>query len=141
MFPENITPATSVTFGDDESKNATWQKLEELIVSEASVNGNGGSMLASKPTVQCFTNKTNNTVNPVGLVNGKQLLWFSSLLYGLLKSVLLKNYCGQVFLQLLSSFIGQIKIKDLIFVLRLLSIVLSILTDIMWTHPLKVSEG
>lgn len=53
------TPATGVTFGDD-PQVSKWAALEELVV------GAGAPMFRS--TLQCFTNTTDNKLNPVTFV-------------------------------------------------------------------------
>ena len=60
--------ATSVTFDSPETDNATWQKLEELVV----VSVEGGSLpINFKPSVQCSTQYTRNTASPVAILAGE----------------------------------------------------------------------
>ena len=61
--------ATSVTFETPEGENVRWQKLEELVLVRA-----GGVPSAFKPSLQCFTNRTANSANPVAVMGGKNRL-------------------------------------------------------------------
>lgn len=56
-------PATSVTFESPEPDNPTWAKLEELIRMESDSNSN-----QFRPSLQHYTNQTNNSANPVAIV-------------------------------------------------------------------------
>ena len=59
--------ATGVWFDHPESQNPKWIKLEELLVSSAS----GGAIpLTHRPSLQCYTNKTDNKYSPMGYVRG-----------------------------------------------------------------------
>jgi len=56
--------ASSVSFTDSEHQNATFAKLEELIlVSQGNKSG-------FQPTNSCFTSRTDNTQCPVTAVGG-----------------------------------------------------------------------
>ncbi|XP_071092381.1 trafficking protein particle complex subunit 8-like isoform X2 [Haliotis cracherodii] len=67
QIPENPrkTPATGVWFDHDESRNMSWQKLEERLV----ISANGGSLPNTfRSTLQCFTNNTENRASPIAFV-------------------------------------------------------------------------
>lgn len=57
-------PASGVSFNDD-SPVSRWAKLEETAVVA------GGSTPPLRPTLQCFTNATDNRFNPVTFVGGQ----------------------------------------------------------------------
>ncbi|KAK3581188.1 hypothetical protein CHS0354_024722 [Potamilus streckersoni] len=58
-------PATGVWFDQADVNNSKWHKLEELLVASA----NGGTLpLIFKPSLQCYSSKTENRFNPVGFV-------------------------------------------------------------------------
>lgn len=60
--------ATGVWFEEGEVTNTRWAKLEELLVMSA----NGGTLpVVYRPTVQLYTNKTENKFSPVAFVRGK----------------------------------------------------------------------
>ena len=66
IFAAQRSPASGVTFDSDESENAIWRKLEELALTRS------GSFTSNfQPSLQCFTNKTANSANPVAIVDGK----------------------------------------------------------------------
>jgi hypothetical protein len=46
-----------------------WSKLEELLVAEAQ----GSLPMIFKPTLQLYSNTTNNTTRPTGIVGGTML--------------------------------------------------------------------
>lgn len=66
-FSARRQPATSVTFESPEPDNPTWAKLEELIRMESDSNSN-----QFRPSLQHYTNQTNNSANPVAIVGGEQ---------------------------------------------------------------------
>lgn len=55
--------ATGVWFDHQESQNPRWIKLEELLVSSAN---NGTIPVTHRPSLQCYTNKTDNKYSPMG---------------------------------------------------------------------------
>lgn len=52
-----------------ESNHPRWAALEEALVSSAN---NGIIPVTHRPTIQCFTNKTDNRFNPVAYVGGRR---------------------------------------------------------------------
>lgn len=60
--------ASGVSFADSENENATFAKLEELILSSQ------GCKPGLRLTNDCFTSRTNNTHCPVTAVGGIFLL-------------------------------------------------------------------
>ena len=58
-------PATGVTFVDH-GQGSLWARLEEAAV----VNG-GTPLPIFRPTLQCFTNNTDNKLNPITFVGGQ----------------------------------------------------------------------
>ncbi len=66
------TCASSVSFLDAEEDLQKWRKLEELII----VSSNGTLPQHFKPSIQCFTNRTNNNYNPVAIIGGRKWLTF-----------------------------------------------------------------
>ena len=63
---ERRIPATSVYFDYNESDNPKWQKLEALII----VSNKKSLPVNFKPCIQCFTNRTQNSTNPIAVVEG-----------------------------------------------------------------------
>lgn len=61
------TPATGVTFADH-SQALRWARLEEAAVA----NGGTPSPIF-RPTLQCFTNNTDNKLNPTTFVGGQSV--------------------------------------------------------------------
>ena len=59
--------ATGVWFDHQESQNPRWIKLEELLVSSAN---NGTIPVTHRPSLQCYTNKTDNKYSPMGYMRG-----------------------------------------------------------------------
>ena len=58
--------ASNVSFDScDEEDDTRWTKLEEVIVSEAQ----GSASMIFKPTIALYSNKSNNTAKPNGVVN------------------------------------------------------------------------
>ena len=78
--------ASSVNFNDTETLTATWQKLEELVISS---NNQGTLPSMFKPQVQCFTNKTDNSGNPCAVVNGMDCLYYMMSIFSLM---FIENY-------------------------------------------------
>ncbi|XP_041376116.1 trafficking protein particle complex subunit 8-like isoform X2 [Gigantopelta aegis] len=59
------TPASGIWFDHDEEHNSKWQSLEERLVLSAN---NGVMPVAFRPTLRCFTNKTENKFSPATFV-------------------------------------------------------------------------
>lgn len=59
-----------VGYDYSESNHPRWETLEESLVSSAN---NGIIPITHRPSIQCFTNKTDNRFNPVAYVGGKFL--------------------------------------------------------------------
>ncbi|XP_067001319.1 trafficking protein particle complex subunit 8 isoform X2 [Anabrus simplex] len=59
-----LVPATGVTFEDDLPDSTRWSKLEEALV----IDAQGSLPMIFRPTVQMFSNRTNNTNNPISVV-------------------------------------------------------------------------
>ena len=57
-----------VGYDYSESNHPRWETLEESLVSSAN---NGIIPITHRPSIQCFTNKTDNRFNPVAYVGGK----------------------------------------------------------------------
>lgn len=57
---ESNIPASHVTFGTEESDEARWSKMEELLVTEAQ----GSQPMIFKPTVALYSGTSNNAVKP-----------------------------------------------------------------------------
>lgn len=54
-------PASHVTFGVEETDDAKWSKMEELLITEAA---QGSPLMIFKPTVALYSRTSNNTVRP-----------------------------------------------------------------------------
>ena len=59
--------ASGVWFDHSETQNPKWIKLEELLVASSS---NGSIPVTHRPSLQCYTNKTDNKFSPVGYMRG-----------------------------------------------------------------------
>ncbi|KAK7864298.1 hypothetical protein R5R35_009554 [Gryllus longicercus] len=57
-------PASGVTFEDDDPDTAKWPKLEEMLITAAQKQ----LPMIFKPTIQMFSNYTDNSRNPVSIV-------------------------------------------------------------------------
>lgn len=57
---ENDIPASHVTFGVEETDDAKWSKMEEMLITEAQ----GSPPMIFKPTVALYSKTSNNTVKP-----------------------------------------------------------------------------
>lgn len=57
---ESDIPASHVGFGTEETDDAKWSKMEELLITEAQ----GSSPMIFKPTAALYSRTSNNTVKP-----------------------------------------------------------------------------
>lgn len=61
---ENDIPASHVTFGVEETDDAKWSRMEEMLMTEAQ-----GSPMIFKPTVALYSRTSNNTVKPSAVLD------------------------------------------------------------------------
>jgi len=71
VFEGSRIAASGVSFSDSESENATFAKLEELMLVAQRCKSSG------RLTNDCFTSRTNNTHCPVTAVGGTFFNFFS----------------------------------------------------------------
>ncbi|KAJ8303460.1 hypothetical protein KUTeg_019856 [Tegillarca granosa] len=65
ILGSRIQTSSGVWVDHNESNHIRWEKLEEALVL---ANNDGVLPITHRPTLQCFTNKTDNRYNPVGFV-------------------------------------------------------------------------